>query len=166
MSLFFIFVYISWTKKYNSQIESLPFSPKLIKEKIYWEYIYSISFSLIYLSFLSLQVTKFSILIKNKNGFLKSLFSLFFINKLILINENSKVNKLNFISLFVVLNLALISIFISAIFNIISDRIHWSFIVFFIYFITIMIIYIPIAICFNKKTLIENKIKKQTYNVE
>ncbi|WP_263774129.1 hypothetical protein [Mycoplasma enhydrae] len=73
-----------------------------------------------------LQIAKIAILIKNKNSFIKSLFSLFFINKLNLINEDSKVNKTNFISLFVVLNLALISIFLSSVFNIISDWIHWS----------------------------------------
>ncbi|AZZ65563.2 hypothetical protein DMC14_002075 [Metamycoplasma phocicerebrale] len=157
---------MSLAKKYNSELEILPPSEKIFKQRIHWENTYPISFALIYFSFLLLQVTKFSILIKNKNSFLKSLFSLFFINKLILINENPKVNKLNFISLFVVLNLALISIFISATFNIISDWIYWSFIVYFIYFVTVMIIYIPIAICFNKKIFIENKIKKQIYNVK
>ncbi|MBN4089201.1 hypothetical protein [Mycoplasma enhydrae] len=130
LSLFFILVYITWVNKYNSELEKSTLLPKLMKERINWKQIYLISFSLIYLSFLMLQIAKIAILIKNKNSFIKSLFSLFFINKLNLINEDSKVNKTNFISLFVVLNLALISIFVSSVFNIISDWIHWSFIVF------------------------------------
>ncbi|CRH45932.1 Uncharacterised protein [Chlamydia trachomatis] len=71
-----------------------------------------------------LQFTKFVILLRNKNGFLKSSFPIFFINKINILNSNLKINKTNFIAFFVILNISLLSILISAIFNIISDRVY------------------------------------------
>lgn len=151
LSVFFIFVYIIWTKNYNKQFEEMTSTPLVHKKYINWRYLYPISFSLIYLSILLLQITKFSILIRNKNRFLHSLFPMFFINKINLLNNNLKINKANFIVFFVILNISLLSIVVSVIFNIISDKVYWSFIVFIFYFLTIMVSYVPIVIYFHKK---------------
>ncbi|BAP39748.1 hypothetical protein [Metamycoplasma canadense] len=161
LSLFFIFVYIIWAKNYNKQFEDISLMPSTYKKYINWRYLYPVSFSLIYLSIILLQVTKFVILLRNKNGILKSLFPIFFINKINILNSDLKINKTNFIAFFVFLNISLLSILISAIFNIISDRVYWSFIVFIIYFVTIMVSYVPITIYFynwnhnNKKNRIK-----------
>lgn len=156
LSLFFIFVYIIWAKNYNKQFEDTGSMPLLYMKYINWRHLYPISFSLIYLSIFMLQFTKFVILLRNNNGFLKSLFPIFFINKINILNSNLKINKTNFIAFFVILNISLLSILISAIFNIISDRVYWSFIVFIIYFVTIMVCYIPIAFYFHKKDITIN----------
>lgn len=83
LSLFFIFVYIIWAKNYNKQFEDTGSMPLLYMKYINWRHLYPISFSLIYLSIFMLQFTKFVILLRNKNGILKSLFPIFLLIKLI-----------------------------------------------------------------------------------
>ncbi|AZG68882.1 hypothetical protein [Mycoplasma struthionis] len=155
LSLLFIFVYIIWCNDYNNKI-SLINEPEIKKVKKYinWKYNYPISFTLVYLSYFMIQITKFAILYKNRNGWLRSLFSMFFINKIQFINENKKTNKINFISSFVILNIALVSIIISIAFNIFADALKFSLIVLFIYLITIFLIYIPLIIYFKNKKYI------------
>ncbi|ENY53638.1 hypothetical protein [Metamycoplasma alkalescens] len=98
LALFFIGFYFLWTKNYNQQFDSLPKTPQRHIRYLNWKYLYPVSFSLIYFSLFLIYVTKFFILISNKNGFLKSFFAIFFINKLQLYNKNPKINKKNSIA--------------------------------------------------------------------
>ena len=149
-SLIFIAIYISIVNNYNSRLKEIWQHHNYLKRMKNWKDIYIISFILIYLSFFIIWITQLTILLKNKNGLVKSFFAIFYWKQLILIADTPKKNKTNFIIVSISLFICLLSIIISSVFNLISDFIHLPFIIYIIYLITIFLIYIPLCITIKK----------------
>ena len=149
-SLIFIAIYIIIVNNYNSRLKEIWPHHIYLKKMQNWKYMYIISFILIYLSFFLIWITQFAILLRNKNSLAKSFFAIFYWKQLILIADTSKKNKTNFIIASISLFICLLSIIISSVFNLISDFIHWPFIIYSIYLITIFLIYIPLCITIKK----------------
>ena len=82
VSLIFIAIYISIVNNYNSRLKEIWPHHIYLKKMKNWEYMYIISFILIYLSFLLIWITQFAILLRNKNSLVKSFLPYFIENNL------------------------------------------------------------------------------------
>nr|WP_322958798.1 hypothetical protein [Mycoplasmopsis canis]WQQ12120.1 hypothetical protein RRG48_01840 [Mycoplasmopsis canis] len=141
--LIMIPLYVNWAHNYNLQFTEN--TPEALKSRVDASQSYLISFLLIYVSLFLVWITQVFILLRNKNGILKSLFPILFWkkNNIILHNENKVKERNNLILSLIIFSLSIIAIWLSVSFNFVP-------LAFFVYFSFFIVIGVQYFYCWFK----------------